>query len=52
MSGSRAEALPAGLHSESIAMLDMLVLEEADLFAGISVSTFSWYLRERRCLRV
>ena len=33
-------------------MLDMLILAEADRFVGISVSTFSWYLRELRCLAV
>ena len=33
-------------------MLDMLILDESDLFVGISISTFSWYLRELRCIEV
>lgn len=33
-------------------MLDMLILAESELFVGISVSTFSWYLREKRCIEV
>ncbi len=33
-------------------MLDMLILAESELFVGISISTYSWYLREIRCLEV
>ncbi len=33
-------------------MLDMLILAESELFVGISVSTYSWYLREMRCIEV
>ena len=33
-------------------MLDMLVLAESELFVGISISTYSWYLREIRCIEV
>ena len=33
-------------------MLDMLILAESELFVGISISTYSWYLREIRCIEV
>ncbi len=42
--------LRAGLHSEALAMLDMMALAGAQHVVGFSASTFSWYLREIRCL--
>ena len=39
-----------GLHSEALAMLDMMALAGAQHVVGFMASTFSWYLREVRCL--
>ena len=42
---------PAGLHTEALAMLDMLVLSRAARFTGFHASSFSWYVQEHRCQR-
>lgn len=39
-----------GLHSEQLALVDLLVLARATRFVGDSRSTFSIFLRERRAL--
>lgn len=39
-----------GLHSEQLALVDLLVLARAARFVGDSRSTFSIFLRERRAL--
>ena len=41
----------AGLNPEQLALLDFLVLTEADRAVGFGSSTFSFYLREYRLLR-
>jgi hypothetical protein len=41
----------AGLHPEQQALVDFLVLAECRHFVGISLSTFSVYLREYRALQ-
>ncbi len=40
----------AGLHSEQLALLDLLILARAQRFVGFAASTFSYYLREHRAL--
>ena len=40
----------AGLHSEALAYLDLLVLLNAQHFVGFGLSTFSWAVLEYRCL--
>jgi hypothetical protein len=40
-----------GLHPEQLALIDFLVLASARHFVGISVSTFSVFIREYRHLR-
>ena len=42
---------PAGLHSEQLALVDMLVLAEAQAAVGHCMSSFSSFLRELRALR-
>jgi hypothetical protein len=39
------------LSSEQTALVDFLVLAKARRLVGISVSTFSWFLREYRALQ-
>jgi len=40
----------AGLQSEALAFVDLLVLVRARQFVGFGLSTFSWAVREYRCL--
>jgi hypothetical protein len=46
---SKAELAP--LHPEQLALVDFLVLVECRHFVGISVSTFSVFIREYRALQ-
>lgn len=43
--------MPAGLHSEQLALIDFIVLSRAERLLGDSRSTFSMFLREYRLLR-
>lgn len=40
------------LHSEQVALVDFLVLAAGRRYVGFGASTFSFYLREYRLLRV
>ena len=40
----------AGLMSESLALVDLLVLAHARHFAGLTGSSFSWVVRVRHCV--
>ena len=40
----------AGLQSEALAFVDLLVLLRARRFVGFGLSTFTWAVLEQRCL--
>ena len=45
-----ADPTRAGLQSEALAFVDLLVLLRARQFVAFGLSTFSWAVREYRCM--